>query len=1265
MARLKDTIIEGNARVTGSLYTPSAMLTDLEVVNNLTVDGNINDYFVIKTTDNEIMKNDYSIFFIAFCELSDNASVALSQQFNCGELYFKRNNSLKSPIHLHVEMANKYSPANSCWCFTYGTARLNPLLKDGNYTTKGTIDYYPCTLLMSSDGTSPLYGGILFSSKNKFQKIQFSGFSGGFQPFGIQLGYYGSDLTAPNGTWLNPGTGEYKAATCPYTINFDNVFINDSNVIDMSQADMILSRLYLKDRLRMNEGEPINQRLITTAAACQAAKKDGSNYVPALWKFDANATAIDGDIITIKIPLAPHTYGNYLSIDNGANYYPIVVYDRERLNSQYPVGTYLQLVFEADGSVDSIFPIEGSTSRSSSNNCGVWRVINYYDTNTEPYGIRVYKQTTGYNGDYPLLVSRSLGSAIGTNNTNDSYTSNIYGVIWNDSTKVPTLNPSTGLMKVPGGITANLTGNASRATLAQKVGHGQVTNTAIGSFDLAMGQMTAITANHDNTTLPSTSNNANAEIIIKAYNTSPDGASHYEARLGFNSNHSLYVKPVNATYWRKVITTGNDVNTAVGSLSQPIYVDTNGIVQNTKKMFQMEYDGDGDYVLTSGDNLNSLTSGVYVSRSSSSSGQITNMPITGSGAIIVNFGGYAQNHSNDQYRRQFVFGNNSNIYYRYEANDTWQDWHKLVQAPTSGSAGSDTKPVYVNSNGCLVTAVESKYLKVNLESSIASNSDGTDIYTSNKVILGVTGELPISHGGTGANTAQGAVRELGISGIYYVNGTQTAKTGTWTGNLTTVSELYAGLTIAYYLPYDGDGNATLNLTLANNQKTGAKPVYYSADSRFTTHLAAHSVLILTWVPDTTSAGGAWRRGDRDTDANSKVYVYWSDAPHNIELPLMAASSNNTGAFAKPANGKYTTSFALISTNYPKVNPSTGCVTLYDLKVTNKITGTLNANYGEVLPENPTEGQIFFQLSEPHYELPIGGFTGQCLVKRSNTDRDVMWGTSVPNGGTTGQALLKVSDADGDVSWGTVNVNDKVSKSGDTMTGDLIMSAGKSVNHPGGAYGWIYGRDSALVRTTSYIGYNAVTSLKTTDGSWEMGVYVDNNLWFTYVPDAKYNAHDNTGYGQTHIGPDGKVYGAVWNDYAEMRAVPLPKNITPGSCVYEMGDDTMAPTYQRLQKGCKIVSDTFGFNIGETDMAKTPIAVAGRALVYLFEGREAARNAIGEFVCSGPNGTVSIMTTEEYLQNPQAVVGTISAVPDYEEWGSTNVKVNGRIWIYVR
>ena len=157
----------------------------------------------------------------------------------------------------------------------------------------------------------------------------------------------------------------------------------------------------------------------------------------------------------------------------------------------------------------------------------------------------------------------------------------------------------------------------------------------------------------------------------------------------------------------------------------------------------------------------------------------------------------------------------------------------------------------------------------------------------------------------------------------------------------------------------------------------------------------------------------------------------------------------------------------------------------------------------------------------------------------------------------------------------------------------------------------------------------------------------------------------------------RVYGAVWNDYAEMREVPEAQktkwvdedahnpNPLAGRCVREVGDDTMVISTARLQRGCKIISDTFGFNIGETETAKTPIAVSGRALVYLAEGRETARSHIGWPVCSGPNGTVSIMTEEEEEKYPSRIVGTISSVPDYEEWGTGKVKVNGRIWIYVR
>ena len=46
-----------------------------------------------------------------------------------------------------------------------------------------------------------------------------------------------------------------------------------------------------------------------------------------------------------------------------------------------------------------------STSRSNISG-GCWRVVNYYDSGND-MGIRVYNQTSGYNGDYPLLVSRT------------------------------------------------------------------------------------------------------------------------------------------------------------------------------------------------------------------------------------------------------------------------------------------------------------------------------------------------------------------------------------------------------------------------------------------------------------------------------------------------------------------------------------------------------------------------------------------------------------------------------------------------------------------------------------------------------------------------------------------------------------------------------------------------------------------------------------------------------------------------------------------
>jgi len=132
----------------------------------------------------------------------------------------------------------------------------------------------------------------------------------------------------------------------------------------------------------------------------------------------------------------------------------------------------------------------------------------------------------------------------------------------------------------------------------------------------------------------------------------------------------------------------------------------------------------------------------------------------------------------------------------------------------------------------------------------------------------------------------------------------------------------------------------------------------------------------------------------------------------------------------------------------------------------------------------------------------------------------------------------------------------------------------------------------------------------------------------------------------------KVYGAVWNDYAEMRIVD--ESIEPGRCVHEIGNGKMVLSTERLERGCKVISDTYGFNIGETEECKTPIAVSGRVLVYLYEGREYAKSHIGWPVCSGPDGTVSVMSEEEEIRYPSRIIGTISEIPEYETWGTGNV-----------
>lgn len=140
----------------------------------------------------------------------------------------------------------------------------------------------------------------------------------------------------------------------------------------------------------------------------------------------------------------------------------------------------------------------------------------------------------------------------------------------------------------------------------------------------------------------------------------------------------------------------------------------------------------------------------------------------------------------------------------------------------------------------------------------------------------------------------------------------------------------------------------------------------------------------------------------------------------------------------------------------------------------------------------------------------------------------------------------------------------------------------------------------------------------------------------------------------------KVRGAVFNDYAEYRESLVKE---PGRCVIETGYGDLELSTKRLQLGGNIISDTFGFSIGETDKAKTPIAVCGRVLAYPYEDKY--KFTAGAAVCSGPNGTVSLMTREEIKEQPDAIIGYVSEIPEYKEWGTDKIQVNNRIWIKIK
>lgn len=368
----------------------------------------------------------------------------------------------------------------------------------------------------------------------------------------------------------------------------------------------------------------------------------------------------------------------------------------------------------------------------------------------------------------------------------------------------------------------------------------------------------------------------------------------------------------------------------------------------------------------------------------------------------------------------------------------------------------------------------------------------------------------------------------------------------------------------------------------------------------------------------------WLKATNFIPKAGELIIYDVDATHTeprLKIGNGTTTVNNlpfAGDNSKATDTKVTQNAAITTAGeYPVILGNTTSIA----KITDAVnkTSTLKYNPSTKVLTAPTfrgglttnsNNIILTESINYSTTLPTSGTEGQLYFLEDDSP-------ALPIGGSAGQVLVKNSATDGDASWQT-------DISGNAATATHATTA-----------------TSATTATTA----TKVNSSASTSKIYMTGV----------------TAANGTMYYNSSVYTSGSVlYGAAWNDYAEYRI--CNENFIPGQVVCENGDDTLSIATERMQPGANIVSDTYGFAIGETEEAKCPIAVSGRVLAYTYEPKEEFK--AGDAVCAGPNGTVSKMTREEIREYPERIIGTVSAIPNYDIWGAGKIKVNNRIWIKI-
>ena len=692
--------------------------------------------------------------------------------------------------------------------------------------------------------------------------------------------------------------------------------------------------------------------------------------------------------------------------------------------------------------------------------------------------------------------------------------------------------------------------------------------------------------------------------------------------------------------------------------------------------------------LSNNDNLNDYNQsnnklGTYYSSSSSQSATLSNPPFTSSGFKLLSLAGYGSTRGH-----QVAWGTSATPYLRTETGTagSYTAWSKLVYIQNDSNnaniaIGSSSQPVYTNSDGKLIAATAYSDLLTNVSWTAGTTSGPILSITVGGTTK--TATIPSASKTASGVVTTGAQQFVGRKGFGYLSRYGYSDSGT-ASRYVADTQCYnnAGTIVAEYW-YDV-GDAT-NITrgqwgirayspqsTANTTTTGKYESYYlpnvtsgrTANADYNILTSKNAVTVAQGGTGATTAAGA--------RANLAV-PYMTTETYPALVPTdgtnnwIKVGTSNTSYGLLPSQGggagsghnylgtsSWYWKYAYIDEIYGHLN---GTATSVAIPIS---FGTASMN-GPILQYNS---------SYPKYGIWYNDAATDTMRFSASGNADTNAGADLCiNGNGAGTVTIRGATILTTSNYSTTCDGRYVKKAGDTMTGHLTA--------PSTGCSWIQGQNAANAAfnigdaTTTNAYWPWMRQTNTASSKWfSFGTLGTCFYWIGSATSRTENGYDSamifnvsTGY----LTGCSRVYGAVWNDYAEYRKNNPNEVQEPGRCVRELGDGSLALTIKRLERGCEIISDTFGFAIGQDEKNgyNTPIASNGRVLAYPYESVEEFADHIGWPVCSGPNGTVSIMTEEEEEKYPSRIIGTISEIPTYETWGTGNVKVNGRVWIRIK